>query len=372
MSRRPRRSERPLQGTAPARDLATEAMTFLRACAVDLQWSRQQERRRRAEVLNEIATTGTYTHTPHELELGAKLAWRNHTRCIGQLFWRTLTVRDCRAVRTIDELAKHLDSHLAWAFNDGAVRPIISIFAPDTPGTPGPRIDNPQLVGYAGFQQPDGSVVGDPASCWLTERLAALGWTPEPGRFERLPLLIEADDGRGWRELDPSTCPDVPITHPRYAWFADLGLRWYAFPTVSEMRLEIGGITYPAAPFTGWYVSTEVGARNLGDADRYDMLSVVARRMGLDTSTNRTLWKDRALIELNVAVLSSYETAGVKVVDHHTIADQFHRYAQTSARAGEPVHAEWSWIVPPMAGSATPVYGEHYDTAILRPNFFRD
>ena len=33
--------------------------------------------------------------------------------------------------------------------------------------------------------------------------------------------------------------------------------------------------------------------------------------MGLDTSRDRTLWRDRALLELNVAVLHSYEKAGV-------------------------------------------------------------
>ena len=60
----------------------------------------------------------------------------------------------------------------------------------------------------------------------------------------------------------------------------------------------IGGITYPAAPFNGWYLDTEIGARNLADADRYDLLPVIAARMGLDTSSPATLWKDRALVEL--------------------------------------------------------------------------
>ena len=38
------------------------------------------------------------------------------------------------------------------------------------------------------------------------------------------------------------------------------------------MCLEIGGICYPAAPFNGWYMGTEIGARNLADTDRYDQL----------------------------------------------------------------------------------------------------
>ena len=77
---------------------------------------------------------------------------------------------------------------------------------------------------------------------------------------------------------------EVPLVHPEFEWFADLRLRWHAVPAISNMPLSIGGITYPAAPFNGWYVGTEIGARNLADADRYDLLPVVAERMGLDTA----------------------------------------------------------------------------------------
>ena len=77
---------------------------------------------------------------------------------------------------------------------------------------------------------------------------------------------------------------EVPLTHPDLDWFAELGLRWHAVPAISNMRLEIGGVRYPAAPFNGWYMGTEIGARNLADADRYDLLPVVAARMGLDTA----------------------------------------------------------------------------------------
>ena len=37
-------------------------------------------------------------------------------------------------------------------------------------------------------------------------------------------------------------------------------------PAISNMPLSIGGVTYPAAPFNGWYLGTEIGARNLADA----------------------------------------------------------------------------------------------------------
>ena len=102
----------------------------------------------------------------------------------------------------------------------------------------------------------------------------------------------------------------MPLTHPEHGWFAELGLRWHAVPVISNMRLTIGGVNYPLAPFNGWYMGTEIGARNLADPDRYDMLPMVAARMGLDTSRESTLWRDRALVELNRAVLWSFEQAG--------------------------------------------------------------
>ncbi|TYB60245.1 nitric oxide synthase oxygenase [Nonomuraea sp. PA05] len=356
----------------PAVVVAQEAESFLRQCAEWLGWDHERHARRRAAVLDELARTGTYRHTPAELVLGAKLAWRNHTRCVGKLYWKTLMVRDCRRLHHPGAIAAALTTHLARAHNGGAIRPIITVFPPDTPTTPGPHIVSPQLIRYAGYEQPDGTRRGDPANTALTRLARELGWRGDGGDFDRLPVLIRDSRGDLTRhDLPPDACPDVPITHPDHPWFAELGLRWYSCPTVSDMRLEIGGVTYPAAPFTGWYVGTEIGTRNFGDRDRYDLLPVIARRLGLSTGDDRGLWKDRALTELNVAVLTSYERAGVRMLDHHTMADQFHRYVQARRRAGEEVHAEWGWIIPPTAASATPVFHDSYDPAVVSPNFFR-
>ncbi|ALG13388.1 hypothetical protein AOZ06_46845 [Kibdelosporangium phytohabitans] len=364
----------------PVRNIATtisaardEAEVFLDSCSRELAWDRQRHQERWRQVQHELAGTGTYRHTREELEFGAKLAWRNHTRCIGKLHWRTLTVRDCRDLSDPSSISAALVDQLRWSYNDGQIRPLITIFAQDTPLTQGPRIISHQLVRYAGYVQPDGTVVGDPSNTGLTARLRSMGWQGCGGAFDRLPVLLCDSQGRlTCHVMPPEVSPDVLITHPGYPWFADLGLRWYAYPTVSDMRMEIGGVTYPAAPFSGWYVSTEIGARNFGDTDRYNLLPTVARKLGLPVDHDRTLWKDRALVELNVAVLTSFEAAGVRMLDHHTMADQFHRYVQTQRRNGNAVHADWSWIVPPMAGSATPVYHQAYDGTTVRPNFFRD
>jgi nitric-oxide synthase len=154
---------------------------------------------------------------------------------------------------------------------------------------------------------------------------------------------------------------EVPLVHPDLEWFADLRLRWHAVPAISNMPLRIGGITYPAAPFNGWYLNTEIGARNLADADRYDLLPVIAARMGLDTRSVRTLWKDRALVELVTAVQHSFDLAGVTMADHHTESERFLTHVAREEAAGRRCPADWSWIVPPMSGGLTPVYHRYYD-----------
>src|SRR5690606_18094832 len=97
----------------------------------------------------------------------------------------------------------------------------------------------------------------------------------------------------------------------------------HALPAISDMLLDAGGVQYTAAPFSGWYMGTEIASRNLGDDTRYNILPVVAEKMGLNMSSDRTLWKDRALLELNVAVLHSYKKAGVSMVDHHAASREF-------------------------------------------------
>jgi nitric-oxide synthase len=149
-----------------------------------------------------------------------------------------------------------------------------------------------------------------------------------------------------------------------------MGLRWYAVPVVSNMALEIGGIRYSAAPFNGWYMGTEIGARNLGDADRYNLLPELARRMGIYEKREASLWRDRALVELNRAVLFSFQKAGVRMVDHHTVADLHLQFEEQEKCAGRPVTGRWDWLVPPLSGSTSPLWNRAYDPTEYSPNFF--
>ncbi|MEV5712541.1 nitric oxide synthase oxygenase [Amycolatopsis mediterranei] len=319
---------------------------------------------RLAAVRAEIQETGTYRHTPAELAYGARVAWRNSARCIGRLYWRSLRIRDRRRVTDPAAIAGECVAHLRQATRGGRIRPTITVFAPDTPDAPGPRIHNEQLIRYAGYRLEDGSVLGDPRYAEFTEQVRRLGWRPPErrGSFDVLPLLIEAAPGEPRLfTLPPDVVLEVPLTHPDHRWFAGLGLRWHAVPAISDLPLEIGGVTYPAAPFNGWYLGTEIGARNLADEQRYDLLPVVAELMGLDTASERTLWRDRALVELTLAVQHSFDAAGVTVADHHTESRRFLSHLEREERAGRRCPAEWSWIVPPLSGGQTAVFHRYYD-----------
>ncbi|MER7279760.1 nitric oxide synthase oxygenase [Dactylosporangium sp. NPDC000244] len=333
-------------------------------------------RERLARVRDEIAETGTYVHTYAELVFGARVAWRNASRCIGRLYWRSLVVRDLRKVTTPGEVADELVRHLRLAGQRErhVIRPMISVFAQHIPGRPAVRLWNDQLIRYAGHRHPDGTVVGDPQYTQFTETLRQYGWHGKPDNpFDVLPLAIEAPDGSvTLRELPEDAVWEVPIEHPELRWFAELGLRWHAIPAIANMRLTIGGVDYPLAPFNGWYLGTEIGARNLADHDRYNLLPLVAARMGLDTSTERSLWKDRALVELNRAVLWSFDQAGARISDHHTESERFLAHIASEERGGRPTPADWSWVVPPLSSSTLGVFHRYYPEADQRPAFYLD
>jgi len=328
---------------------------------------------RMRQVRDEVRSRGTYRHTPEELAFAARVAWRNSSRCIGRMYWRTLRVRDLRQVSAAAQIAAECFTHLREATNAGRIRPMITVFAPDAPARPGPRILNAQLTGYAGHR-PGQAVIGDAAHLEITRLARKLGWRAgdPPGPFDLLPLIIQSPGlPPACFELPKDAVLEVPLRHPDLAWFRELRLRWYAVPVISDMYLEAGGIRYPAAPFNGWYMCTEIGSRDLGDEDRYNQLPEIAARMGLSTDNPRTLWKDRAVTELNVAVLHSYETSGVKIADHHTESERFLAHIEKEQQHGRRCPADWSWIVPPAAGSTTPVFHRTYDDFDASPNFYR-
>lgn len=314
--------------------------------------------------LAEIKQRGDYWPTTDELTHAARVAWRNSNKCIGRLFWQSLHVFDERQLTTDEQVYQALLHHIQFATNQGKIRPTITVFHPTYI-----RIWNEQLVRYAGYETTDG-VIGDPASLAFTKVCIQLGWQPKYGRFDVLPLVIQVGQNQPtlW-EIPTADVLEVEIRHPLYA-IDELQLKWYAVPMISNMKLDIGGVVYPAAPFNGWYMGTEIGARNFADVDRYHQLPLVAKKLQLDTSTQTTLWKDRALVELNIAVLHSFKEDGVSIVDHHNAAQQFKLFEQAEQKAGRALTGNWAWLVPPMAGATTHIFHKPYQNNYVTPNYF--
>ena len=77
-------------------------------------------------------------------------------------------------------------------------------------------------------------------------------------------------------------------------------------------------------------MSAEIVSHNLGDPQRYNLLPIIAKRMGLSL---KSLWKDRALAELNTAVLHSFSEHGVSIIDHHSASSQFMPHTEQSGTA---------------------------------------
>lgn len=314
--------------------------------------------------LEEIQILG-YRPTTEELVFGARLAWRNSNKCIGRLFWESLEVFDRRELLNEQEIFEALVEHLWFATNKGKIKPAISIFE-----TGRVRIWNHQLVRYAGYEK-NGVVVGDPDSVEFTNKCIELGWQGSGTNFDILPIVIQVDGKEPiWFELPKEAVLEVDITHPDFKEFEKLGLRWYAVPLLTDLKFECAGITYEAAPFNGWYMGTEIGARNLADNNRYNKLPEVADVLGIKKEGNISLWKDRALVELNVAVLYSFKKAGVSIVDHHTAAQQFGLFQQQEQMQGREVTGNWVWLIPPLSPATTHIFHSPIENKKLKPNYW--
>lgn len=351
----------------PSSEVAKEAEAYLKQCYLERGFPEVFLPRWR-EVEQSISETETYEHTLDELIYGARLAWRNSSRCVGRYFWQSLQIRDMRHLETEEEMFAALIEHIKIATNNGDLRALMTAFKPD-----GRRLWNSQLLRYAGYRQDDNSILGDTSNVELTEQAIKLGWQPPETRtqFDYLPLIIQLPGKEPkWFSLPTEIILDVELMHPQYQWFKELGLKWYALPAVCNMSLDLGGIQYSCTPFNGFYMGTEIGGRNFSDTYRYNMLPVIAEHLGLDCSSNDTLWKDKALIELNLAVLHSFKSQGVRLIDHHSMTEYFMEFMEDEQKCQRPVHADWGWIVPPISGSLTPVYPLELENRILKPNYF--
>lgn len=315
--------------------------------------------------LQQVVTEGAYIPTTEELTFGARVAWRNSNKCIGRLFWQSLHVEDAREVLDEHAIFEKLLHHIRYATNSGKIRPTITVFASDRV-----KIWNHQLIRYAGYETEAG-IIGDSHSVPFTKVCESLGWQGARTAFDVLPLVIQVDGRKPqWFPIPSGDVLEVAIRHPEHPKVEELGMKWYAVPIISSMRFQMAGIDFQAAPFNGWYMGTEIGARNLADHDRYDMLPKIAEIFNLDTTKQASLWRDRALVELNIAVLHSFKEDGVSIVDHHTAAQQFKLFEEAEHKAGRDLTGNWTWLIPPLSPATTHIFHKPYVNVYHTPNYF--
>lgn len=48
--------------------------------------------------------------------------------------------------------------------------------------------------------------------------------------------------------------------------------------------------------------------------------------------TISSLWKDKALVEVNIAVLHSFQMKNVTIVDHHTASESFMKHYENEIK----------------------------------------
>src|ERR1700722_5829417 len=175
-----------------------EARAFLSVFHQESGRGRSAFSRRWGEGRRSLNKTGTYEHTEEELAFGARVAWRNHGRCIGRIYWESLEVIDCRGVTEPDAIMGRMGSHMREALGDGRIRSMISVFAPVRPNAIPAYIESGQLTQYAGYVQKDGSVVGDRQNVEFTRIAMSLGFRPpdQMGQFDLLPVLMRDRDDR--------------------------------------------------------------------------------------------------------------------------------------------------------------------------------
>jgi nitric-oxide synthase, bacterial len=312
-----------------------------------------------------IDATGTYELTEEERSYGCRIAWRDFEGCIRAGSWRSLVVLDMSAAElTVDAVYRACASHLRYGTNNGKIRPALTLFPPDRPGRPGPRIWNDQLVRYAGSRQPDDTVNGDPAMVRLTTAIRNLGWTGEVNEFAVLPLVVEIPASKPvWRHLPSGDVLEVHIRHPKYNWLSGLGLRWHATPAISKMRLSIGGVDFPCC-FNGWYALTEP-LENLAGAQRYNKLPVIARELGFDMSD--PLWRDEAELVLLRAILYSYRADGVTIEDHHSVDNYHHHYLAKRRNEGRPARGNRDKLLMPASTVTMHLRTEVFDPPTVEP-----
>ena len=338
--------------------LQRDAEHFIDEIATELNWTYETKRKRLFAVKTEISATGTYTHTPEELEIGARLAWRNNSKCVGRISWNTLQVRDCRHVSDNPrKVFNECVEHLKIATGGTNIQSVMTVFRPQSSSEIfGMRFWSSQFVRYAGYvNESTGQILGDPANVSITKLLIERElWIPptKKSAFDVLPLVLRFPNNEHpfVYELPKEVVHEIKIEHPDFPSMKDLGLKWAAVPAITNFMMNLGGIKYPCAPFNGWFLSTEV-VRNL--IERYDVTNLLAPILGINLDDK--LIKAKVSLELETAILHSFEKEKFTVVDPIGVGESFLTHCKRERKSGRECPAQWSWIGG-LLGSTNPTW----------------
>jgi nitric oxide synthase oxygenase domain/subunit/hemoglobin-like flavoprotein len=269
----------------------------------EFQWTDAQLSKRVMQIEQEISATGAYTHTSEELEMGARMAWRNSAKCIGRISWNTLMVRDRRHIDSPKQILEEVHEHLRIATAGTNIQSVMTVFKQQKPMEPyGTRFWSSQYVRYACYHDEEtGKLLGDPANKEMTNYLLERKlWTPPELKtaFDVLPLVLKVPGKETpvIHHLPPEVVFEVNIEHPTNPKITELGYRWGTVPAISNFKMNLGGIVYQNMPFNGWFASVEI-VRNL--MERYDAGPALAKALGIDTNKN-PMWRQLASIEVSV------------------------------------------------------------------------
>ena len=201
--------------------LIAKAETFIGQCAEELGWPQSQLSQRLCQVKLEINKTGTYSHTSDEIQVGARLAWRNSAKCIGRIAWNTLEVRDRTHVNSPEAMMDELVDHFLAATAGTNIQSVMTVFRALTPDESwGPRFWTEQGVRYAAYKdEVTGEILGDGANLDFTEFIVKKGyWTPPEPRTQHdiLPCIFKMPgiDTPIVHEFDPKYLYEAQIEHP--------------------------------------------------------------------------------------------------------------------------------------------------------------
>ena len=360
-----------------------KATEFFKLIAEECDWTPSQLSKRLFEVKLGMSASGTYQHTTEELQLGARLAWRNSVKVSLMLLYDGFCVAVLRVLNVLTSIVSLLDfinlsiiheieRHLEIATAGTNLQSVMTVFRPRNLDEPfGIRFWSDQLIRYACYtdEKDPTKTMGDVANKHLTQYLIEKKlWIPPEERTDHdvLPVVFRMPGCNApiVHQFDKMHVDEAHIEHPDYPEVAKLGHKWAAVPCICTFNLNLGGVDYGCVPFNGWFASVEI-VRNL--MERFQGANEKwAKAIGIDTS--KRMWKARLAPEIDAAVLYSFDKAGYTIVDMDTVGKQFMTHCKREQEAGRECPAQWSWIGG-LTGPINPTWHKEMRDFRLDPQF---